>query len=183
MNKIKLRVLIISIALILSTYFSQETLAYYTVGGVADSVVTSGGVKLQIHEETADGTAFPKNGIYVEPGDVVSKRVSIENVSTQPFYLRVKIISGVEQTAMAGEELFNININTADWTRHEDGYIYYNSVLQPGERSTPVFTEVGIAGQEKFRGETLTLTVTAHATQSKNNTAEHPWDAAGWPED
>lgn len=182
MKKIKLRTLVISIALILSTYFSQETLAYYTVGGVATNVVTSGGVKLQIHEETADGTAFPEKGVYVEPGDVVSKRVSVENISTQPFYLRVILISGVEKSSLSGDDAFDIDLNTTDWTLHEDGYIYYNSILQPGERTTPVFTEVGIAGRDVFRGETLTLTVTAHATQSKNNPAEHPWDAAGWPE-
>ena len=80
-------------------------------------------------------------------------------------------------------DVFDIDINTADWTVHEDGYIYYNSILQPGEFTTPVFTEVGIVGREQYRGETLTLTVTAHATQSKNNPAENPWEAAGWPEE
>lgn len=183
MKKLRLRVLIVSLALILSTYYSQETLAYYTASGVATNIVTSGSIRLKIHEETADGTAFPENGMYVEPGDVISKRVTVENVCTQPFHLRVKLINGVEQSELSAADVFDIDINTADWTVHEDGYIYYNSILQPGEFTTPVFTEVGIVGREQYRGETLTLTVTAHATQSKNNPAENPWEAAGWPEE
>lgn len=183
MRRVKIQLLMIALAMILTTLLSQETVAYYTAAGVATNVVTSGSIRMRIHEEAADGTAFPEDGVYVEPGDVVSKRVTVENICTQPFHLRVKLLSGVEQSDLSGEDVLDIDLNTAYWTLHEDGYIYYNDILQPGETSEPVFTEVGIIGSDAYRGETLTLTVTAHATQSKNNPAEHPWDAAGWPGD
>ena len=181
MRKVKLQTLLIALAVIMTTFLSQETLAYSTAAGVATNVVTSGSIRMKIHEEMADGTEFPEEGVYVEPGDVVSKRVTVENICTQPFYLRVKLVSGVERAGLSGEDAFDIDLNTADWTLHSDGYIYYNGILQPDETTAPVFTEVGIIGSDEYRGETLTLTVVAHAAQSKNNPAEHPWDAAGWP--
>ena len=66
----------------------------------------------------------------------------------------------------------------------EDGWIYYTEVLQPGEFSAPVFTEVEIVGaavDKSYIGKTLTLTVSAQAVQSENNPADFPWEATGWP--
>ena len=64
------------------------------------------------------------------------------------------------------------------------GYIYYNTVLEPGQTTTPVFTQVEVVGQNvgmEQIGQTLSLTVNAYAVQSKNNPAEQPWEASGWP--
>ena len=150
MRNVKLQTLMVALAMILTTFLSQETLAYYTAAGVATNVVTSGSIKMQIHEETAEGTPFPENGVYVEPGDVVSKRVTVENICSQPFHLRVKLVHGAENSQLNAEEAFDISLNTAYWTPHEDGYIYFNRILQPGETTEPVFTEVGIIGSEAY---------------------------------
>ena len=88
------RLLIIALAAILLTVLTQPTLAYYTTIGKATNVVTSGDIQLVIHEKTADGSNFPAEGVYIMPGDIVSKQVSIENVCDHPFYLRVKLVSG-----------------------------------------------------------------------------------------
>lgn len=184
MKKMRGFALVIALAAIVFSFLSQETLAYYTLIGRATSVVTSGDVQLAIHERQEDGSAFPEEGVYVTPGDVVSKEVTIENVCGHPFYLRVKLVSGIDSDELSVEDAFKIDLNEEDWTQHEDGYIYYNVALQPGEITTPLFTEVEIVGEyvdQVFLGKTMTLTVAAHAVQSENNPAHHPWEASGWP--
>ena len=57
-------------------------------------------------------------------------------------------------------------------------------IVQPGETTNPVFTEVEIVGSQLDQfdvGTTLSLTVNAQAVQSEHNPADHPWEAAGWP--
>ena len=183
--KAKFRLLLIALAAILVTVLTQPTLAYYTVLGKATNVITSGDVQLKIIEKTADGSDFPAEGVSVIPGDIVSKRVTVENVCNQPFYLRVQLVSSTTNEALPPDECMNVNIDTVNWTLR-DGYYYYNRVLQPTETTPALFTEVEIVGEKVDRthgGSVLSLTVNAYAVQSANNPADHPWDAAGWPAD
>lgn len=184
MKRQRIKLLIIALAAVLATLFSQGTLAYYSVIGKATNVVTSGDISLAIYEKTADDQDFPAEGVYVIPGDVVSKRVTVENVCGHPFYLRVKLVNGSTDQALNADDCLKVDLNTTDWTVGQDGFIYYNKILEPGQTTAPVFTEVEIVGEKLGReniGTTLELTVKAFAVQSENNPAEHPWDAAGWP--
>lgn len=183
--KARNRLLLIALAAILLTVLTQPSLAYYTTIGKATNVVTSGDIELQIHEKTADGSQFPQEGVYVIPGDIVSKQVSVENICTHPFYLRVKLTGGATNAALTPEECLKLDIDTENWT-FVDGYYYYNTVLKPGETTTNLFTQVEIVGSKVDRthaGSTLSLTVSAYAVQSENNPAQQPWLAAGWPAD
>lgn len=177
--------LLMAAVIILTLNFTRTTLAYYTIVGTATNVVTSGNIQLKIHEVTKDGTPFPTEGVKVFPGDKVSKEVSVENTCAQPFYLRLRLTNGIEGLQESVEEVFAFETNTADWTLREDGCYYYNKVLEPGQRTSPLFKEVEMVWEQmngRFSGRTLTLTVTAEAVQSKNNPVDHPWEAQGWPE-
>jgi len=181
--KIKGRFLLIALAVIMLTLLTQPTLAFYTTVGKATNVVTSGDISLQIHERTADGKDYPTQAVVIIPGSIVSKQVSVENVCQHPFYLRVKLVSTTTNQELSADECMELDINTEKWTE-KDGYYYYNQILQPGETTVPVFTEVEIVGEKVMTehiGSTLSITVNAYAVQSENNPAEHPWDAAGWP--
>lgn len=181
--KQKARLLLIAFAAILITVLTQPTLAYYTTVGLATNVVTSGEIKLKIHEKTADGSDFPTEGVYIVPGDIVSKQVSVENICAHPFYLRVNLVSDSNNQGLTAEDCLEINIDTEHWT-YVDGYYYYNDVLQSGETTTALFTEVEVVGSKVDRshiGSTLSLTVNAYAVQSENNPAAQPWEASGWP--
>ena len=183
--KARSRLLLIAVAAILLTVLTQPSLAYYTAVGTATNVVTSGSIQLQIHEKTADGSAFPEQGVYIIPGDIVSKQVSVENICGHPFYLRVKLVRGTDDQALSAEDCLKMDIDTANWT-YLDGYYYFNRILQPGEDTPALFTQVEIVGSkvdQSHIGSMLSLTVRAYAVQSENNPAEHPWDAAGWPAD
>jgi len=179
----KSKLLIIALAAILATVLTQPSLANDTTIGKATNVVTSGNIQLQIHEKTADGSDFPAEGIYIIPGDIVSKQVSVENICGHPFYLRVKLVSGSTNASLSVEDCLKMDIDTRNWT-YLDGFYYFNRILQPGELTPPLFTQVEIVGSKVDRthiGSTLSLTVNAYALQSENNPAEFPWNASGWP--
>lgn len=184
MWKIRTQVLCIALAALFVTMFSKESLAYYSVVGTATNVITSGDIRLQIHETTGDGSEFPEEGVYIVPGSVVSKRVSVENVCEHPFWLRVQVVDGVSNEALSSTDCFELNIDTEHWIEN-GGYYYYYTVLQPHEITEHLFTEVHVVGSKvtnDYLGSTLTLTVDAFAVQSENNPADAPWEADGWPE-
>ena len=187
MNRIKLKFLTIALISIILTLVTQATLAFYTTIGRATNVITSGEIKLAIHEKTDQGKDFPAEGVYVMPGAVVGKSVTVENVCQQPFYLRVQIVSGVESSALSAEECFKLNIDEEHWVLH-DGWYYYTGIVDPGETTPNVFSHVEIVGSKvdnSYLGKTLTLSVVAHAVQSENNPVEgtDTFTASGWPEE
>jgi hypothetical protein len=169
------------------TLITQGTLAFYATIGKATNVVTSGNIQFIIHETTDQGTAFPKEGVYIIPGDIVSKKVTVESDCEHPFYLRVKLVYGVDSKTLPSEECFKLNINSQDWVLH-DGWYYYQGIVAPGQTTPEVFSHVEIVGQKvdnSYIGKTLTLSVTAQAVQSENNplTTDGAYHtASGWPE-
>ena len=184
-KKIRLKLMVIALIAIAFTFITQTSLAYYTTTGKVTNVVTSGDIRLLIHEMTDQGTEFPRDGVYVVPGDVVSKQVSIENDCTHPFYLRVKIVYGIDSQELSSEDCFKLNINEQNWILH-DGWYYYNGIVQPDETTPNVFSHVEIIGSKvdnSYIGKTLTLSVIAQAVQSENNPLAdgNVYTAQGWP--
>lgn len=185
LGKLKVRIFAIAMIAVALTLLGQGSLAYYSTVGRAANVVTSGNIRMIIHERTDAGTEFPAEGVYIIPGDIVSKKVSIESDCDQPFYLRVKVVYGVDSQELSAEDCFKLNINEDLWTLH-DGWYYYTGVVAPGETTPDVFSHVEIVGSKvdnRYIGKTLTLSVVAHAVQSKNNplTDGLTYTAAGWP--
>jgi len=184
-RKLKIRSAVVALCAIILTFISQDTLAYYSIVGKATNVVTSGDIQLAIHEMTDQGTEFPEEGVYIVPGDIVSKQVSVENVSDHPFYLRVKVVYGIDSQELSAEDCFKLNINTDNWELY-DGWYYYKGIVVPGQTTPNVFSHVEIVGSKvdnSYIGKTLTLTVRAQAVQSENNPVEdmQTYTASGWP--
>ena len=78
LGKIKIKIVVVALMAALITLMSQATLAYYLTVGKATNVVTSGNIQFIIHEMTDQGKEFPQEGVYIVPGDVVSKKVSTD---------------------------------------------------------------------------------------------------------
>ena len=186
LNKLKSRLAVVSLIAIVLTLLTQGTHAFYSTIGKATNVITSGNLELTIHEKTDQGTEFPAEGVYIVPGDVVSKVVTVENSCDHPFYLRVKLVYGVDSQELPSEECFKLNINIENWFQ-KDGWYYYTKILQPGEETPEVFSHVEIVGSKVdtgYIGKTLSLTVLAQAVQSENNRPAVDGDVssvAGWP--
>ena len=186
-NKIKLKCAVVALVAIAINFIMHSTLAYYTTVGKATNVVTSGNIQFIIHETTDQGTPFPTEGVYVVPGDIVSKRVTIESDCEHPFYLRVKMVYGIDSQELSAEDCFKININEEYWELYE-GWYYYNGIVEPGETTPYVFSHVEMVGSQmdnSYLGKTLKLTVDAQAVQSENNpiTDDLVYTASGWPVD
>ena len=187
MGKIKLKIFIVSLVAVLMTFISTSTLAYYSTVGKATNVVTSGNIRFVIHEMTDQGKEFPKEGVYIVPGDIVSKKVSIESDCEHPFYLRVKMVYGVDSQELTAEDCFKLNIDEEHWVLHE-GWYYYKNTVEPNETTPDVFSHVEIVGSKvdnDYLGKTLTLTVKAQVVQSENNplTDGNTYTASGWPKE
>jgi hypothetical protein len=185
LGKINIRIALIALAAIFMSLISQMSLAYYSTVGKATNVVTSGNIQFIIHETTDQGTEFPSTGVYVIPGDVVSKKVTIESDCSHPFYLRVKLVYGVDSTELSVDDCFKLNINNEHWELH-DGWYYYKDKVDPNETTPEIFSHVEIVGSKvdnDYIGKTLTLTVDAQAVQSENNplTDNKTYTASGWP--
>ena len=185
-NKLKIKCTIVSLVAIFITFLSQNTTAYYSTVGKATNVVTSGNIRFIIHEKTDQGIDFPTEGVYVVPGDVVSKQVTIENDCSHPFYLRVKIVYGINSNELSAEDCFKLKINDEHWKLH-DGWYYFTGVVEPGAVTPNVFSHVEIVGSKMdnaYIGKTLSLTVKAQAVQSENNpiTDGNTYTAFGWPD-
>lgn len=183
MQKMRMKIIwvLIAVSTVLATLLTQETVAYYTALGEATNVVTAGDIGVQIIEKMGDRD-FPKDGVYIMPGQVVSKKVSVANTGSHPFWLRVKLTNGIDREAL-DKDMFSLNLNLRDWIDGGDGYYYYNGIVQPGEVTPMLFSEVHIAGEmdTDYLGATLRLTVTAYAVQSEHNEADSPLHVQGWP--
>ena len=187
LNKFKARCAVVALIAIMLTFQTQGTLAYYSTVGKATNVVTSGNIQFMIHEKTEQGTEFPKEGVYIVPGDIVSKQVTIESDCEHPFYLRVKIVYGIDSQDLSAEDCFKLNINEENWELH-DGWYYYKGIVEPGQTTEKVFSHVEMVGAKidtSYIGKTLTLTVKAQAVQSEHNpiTDGNTYTASGWPKE
>ena len=187
LTKLKIRLATIALIAIAMSLLSYNTLAYYTTVGKATSVVTSGNIQFIIHETTDQGKEFPREGVYIVPGDVVSKKVTIESDCDHPFDLRVKMVYGVDSTELTAEDCFKLNINEEYWELH-DGWYYYKGIVEPGETTPHIFSHVEIVGSKvdnSYLGKTLKLTVKAQAVQSQNNPIQdgNTYTASGWPKE
>ena len=187
LGKIKIKIFVVALVAALMAFVSTSTLAYYSTVGKATNVVTSGNIQFIIHETTDQGKEFPREGVYIVPGDIVSKKVSIESDCEHPFYLRVKMVYGVNSQELSSEDCFKLNINEEYWEFY-DGWYYYKEVVDPGETTPDVFSHVEIVGSKvdnDYLGKTLTLTVKAQAVQSENNpiTDGNTYTASGWPKE
>ncbi|MBQ3088225.1 MAG: hypothetical protein IJC36_01190 [Clostridia bacterium] len=185
MGRTKFKIFVASLVATIMALINASTLAYYSTVGKATNVVTSGNIQFIIHETTDQGKEFPKEGVYIVPGDIVSKKVSIESDCEHPFYLRVKMVYGVDSKELTAEDCFKLNIDEEHWVLH-DGWYYYTGIVNPGETTPNVFSHVEIVGSKvdnSYLGKTLTLTVKAQAVQSENNPLNDgkTYTASGWP--
>ena len=177
-NRIKITLLAVAVAML--TLITQNTVAYYTNVGTATNVVTSGDISAQIIEKMGDGD-FPQEGVYVMPGSVISKKVSVVNTGGHPFWLRVKLTDAIDDKSLSSD-IMELDLNLRDWIDGNDGFYYYKNPVQPGAETEKLFTQVKIAGNidNTYLSKTLELTVSAYAVQSEHN-GTSPLDAAGWP--
>lgn len=183
----KQKLLVLSVLAICLATLTTGTLAYFTSERKEHNVITTGGVEIELLEwADADKTQPFENLTGVMPNTDVIKIAEVENTGEVPAWVRVKIEKKIDLAdgvqAQVNPAMVELDINTTDWTQGEDGYLYYNKALLPGEKTEPVFTSVTFKPEmgNEYQNATATVDVTAQAVQSANN-GDSIMAANGWP--
>lgn len=187
LKKWKRRALSIAIIVIGLSAVATGTYAYFVAEETAYNVITTGCLYMDLIEETTGGEPWPEEGIKdVIPSMTVDKVVRVENKGSVPFFTRIQkettVIPGPGVTAELTDEYISVDINTESWIE-QDGYYYYHRILQPGEVTEPLFTQVSFAPEmgNEYQNATVEVYVLAQAVQSDNNGYD-PLMALGWSE-
>lgn len=186
----KRKVFIAALLIICLALLGFGTSAYFTADGTATNVITSGGIAISIDENAVNEegeTVTFKDVQGVMPGTRISKIVSVTNTGANSAWVRIAVdtrislADGVEGTP--DTSLIKPDFNTSDWTLGADGYYYYNTQLQPGESTVPLFTVVTFDSTmgNIYQRSTAYIDVYAAAVQTANNGAS-ALDASGWPD-
>ena len=183
----KKRVFAFSVVLIFLAIAAYGTVAYFTHEEPVTTVITSGSIQVELQEwsDTGNGLVPYEDIDNVLPGMEISKIVQIKNIGRQAAWIRMsadkRILLAEGVNGEADLSLISFDLNTAFWTE-KDGFYYYNTALQPGEATEPLFTKVifSPAMSDMYQNSKATVDVTAQATQVANN-GTSAMDAAGWP--
>ena len=183
----KRRILAIALIAIGLSAVATGTYAYFVAEETAYNVITTGALFMDLVEETEDGSPWPVEGIKdVLPCMEVGKVVYVANRGSVPFFTRIQkettVIPGPGVMAELTDEFISVNINTECWIE-QGGFYYYYRILQPGEKTEPLFTAVTFAPEmtNDYQNSTVEIYVLAQAVQSDNNGYD-PLMALGWSE-
>lgn len=186
----KRKLIILSALAIFVSICAAGTLAFFTAETTTHNVITTGGVKIELNEwADSDRTKEFENLTGVMPGRTATKIVEVKNTGNSTAWVRVKIDKKIAlEEGAVGEVDPDVvvldGLNNDNWTYNtEDGYYYYNSPLDAGETTAPIFTGVKFDPQmdNRYQGATVTVDVTAYAVQYANN-GETVDKATGWPD-
>ena len=190
----KKKLLYIMAVVICLSIMTNGTLAYTTVSDTARNAITSYGVSVKIVEQkqldNGQLKPYPEEAIMVMPSTTVSKIVSVQN-NEAPAWVRMRYTMTVTDAAgnprnLSQEELEQVILitnNSKDWVE-EDGWFYYNTVLDAGELTTPLFEEVTFSGpnmDNSYQLNKLKINIEAQGVQRANNGATLE-EVLGWPE-
>lgn len=181
----KRRILIVSILVICISMLGTGSLAYFTSEDRAHNVITTGAVDITVQEWADPERENPFEDLDgVMPGAQITKIAEVKNTGASEAWIRVQLTRDIQ---LAGEgqadiDLVVLDVNTADWTAGEDGYLYYNMPVQPGEVTAPIFTTVTFDADmsNEYQNATATVDVYAQAVQTANN-GDSALEAQGWP--
>jgi len=187
-NKLKNLILIL-LAVSCQFVVVHGSLAYFTKDTTTRNIITTGGVTIRVSEyaDEEKTTPFPEEGVDgVMPTSSVTKIVELDNIGSSPAWVRimveksVKLADGTE--AQPDDSLIVLDIDDSAWTER-DGWYYWNTALEPGDSTTPLFRHVSFAASipDEYQHCTAEVSVIAQAVQTASNGGS-ALDALGWPE-
>lgn len=186
------KILITAVSIVVLAVLGIGTYAYFTQEAQTQNVITTGSIRIELNERTADpGGAvvnFSEEGIIgALPGKSVSQIVSVSNSGTGDAYIRVRLdisVSSADGEALS-TECISLNLNEEEWNMGSDGYYYYQTGLASGETTPVLFDTVTFSEQmgNAYQKSTIRIDVSAQAVQCANNVPDsgNPEDALGWP--
>ena len=149
----KKTIMIVSLVFIISLL--SFTLAYVIRETDTSSIITFGSLTMDISNSTN-----------------VSRIVKVKNVGNHPMYVRLKlsVVGKNNNDDIDLTDLVTIPI-LENWI-YQDGYYYYNDILEKNEESTPLIEEIIFNQQtlaNDYIGAKIKLEIDAYAVQSEHN--------------
>ena len=162
------------------------TLAYFTDNETATNVFTMGKVDIELTETEW----VAPDAVY--PGIAYEKNPVVKNIGDDSAWIRVDVTlsdAAAFITAAGKYQITDLSVifdehDETKWTRAEivqdaekdtlTYSYYYNDLLEAGESTDAIFTQVKIPGQfnnadMKAIGENFTITIQAHAMQTADD--------------
>lgn len=183
------RVGVVAVLVLMLTIWGS--LAYYVANETAHNVISTGGVDVELVEfaTNENGEVVPFNNLEnLLPGETVSKIPQVKNLGQAPAYVRAKV--NLTATLADGavvevpDGLIEANYNNEKWVMDEDGYFYYDEILDGAAITEKLFDTVTIAPELSniYKDATFTMIVATEAVQAANN-GTSALTATGWPEE
>lgn len=180
--------LILGIFLVFVT--TTISLAYFTSKENKENKFSIGSIQTKINEDFDKNSEEVKNLSTI----AVKKKVCIENTGKNPVLVRVIITPQWEKTDENGNIIGNIvsasnqvqlnfsNDISKNWIKGNDGYYYYNKVLEPKETTSYLLESVqlkdNIPSDEKdeYKDRELAINVSSEATQVNEKALNNKWN-------
>ena len=145
-------------------------------GGTLAGWRTSSTVTNHISTATVQGIVEEKydRGQTITPGQTVEKCVWVKNTGTASSLVRAKVVIDWDDETAADMDATDCVFpayNTADWTQGEDGYWYYNDIVEPNQCSTALFESFTVSPNltNELAGRTGHIGVTMELLQASGD--------------
>lgn len=173
------------------------TVAYFTRSKIVDNVFTTSEIDITLNEKSnvigQDGKHTQVDFADLEfnnvmPGQTISKIVTVTNKKeSSDAYIRAKVEKHFTKPKVTNEsdlstDVIEIDFNNENWT-FKDGWYYYNTVVNSGETTKPLFENVIFDGKgmgNEYKNSNCNISIVAQAVQVRNNETD-VLSAKGWP--
>ena len=164
MNKKKIITACLVVAL-LAVFAIGGSLAYFTDTEEKDNTFTVGNVDIQLTEPnwvSAGSVDAPE----VYPGEPLAKDPTVTNNGANPCFVRIQV-TGLDCLGNAGMITYRTdyvdNKLGDNWVKGNDGYYYYNKVLEVGTTTDALFDQIviptGVTNDDAFASDSDSDTV------------------------
>ena len=178
----KSKIITIAILLLLLSIAGTGTLAYFNDSITVHNEITTGNIDIALNQVST-------SNLTVMPAMTVARPIVVTNDATSgEAWVRVKIEKQIVKAdnSIGDDTLITMKYNNQNscndnWT-YQNGYYYYNTQLETGKTTAPLFDEILFSptmGNE-YQNSTATVTINVQAVQTANN-GNTVWEAAGWP--
>lgn len=159
-------ILVLSIAIIAVATLGA-TLAYFTDKEEDTNTFTIGNVNIELTEPS-----WVEDVSDVYPGQVLDKDPTVKNIGNNPCLVRVKVewpLLPVPTDVPADDVVVDYSGPLGTGWKYSDGYYYYLEILENGDSTSKLFTQVVIpTALENGNGTTnYNIKVTAYAVQAQ----------------